>query len=195
LTTTCQPTKARLQPLGISFPFSCVSSQCLHFSTLIGKEFALGRAPQKRNEKNPLATPPGIRSKYGKTNAEWHIVYDPKKDKVLIWTNHRVRIYQRRGHRLFIYQKGKSENTFPQHALPISGEWQGSNFIVTNTSHWTNPPTETLPQQCVTQHQLPQGTTQTIKWKINKKQQPDPKQKSETQNGQTPQSQITKTAE
>jgi hypothetical protein len=33
-----------------------------------------------------------------------------------------------------------------------AGEWQGSNFIVTNTSHcWSNPPTATLPQQrCTT---------------------------------------------
>jgi hypothetical protein len=43
------------------------------------------------------------------------------------------------------YQKGKSENTFHRHALPLTGEWQGSNFIVTNASHWTNPPTEMLP--------------------------------------------------
>jgi hypothetical protein len=43
-------------------------------------------------------------------------MYDPRNDKVLTWTNHRVWIYQRRGCRLFTYQKGKSENTFPRHA-------------------------------------------------------------------------------
>jgi hypothetical protein len=41
----------------------------------------------------------------------------------------------------------------PPHALPISGERQGSNFIVTNASHWgveQSPPTATLPQQRTT---------------------------------------------
>ena len=114
------------------------------------KRMCIRRSSTKRKRKKyPLARPPGIRSKYGKTNTAWSIVYDPRNDTVLTWTNHRVRIYQRRGRRLFTY-KGKSENTFPRHALPISGEWQGSNFIVTNTSHWTNPPTETLPQYCHT---------------------------------------------
>ena len=109
------------------------------------------RSSTKRKwKKYPLARPPGIRSKYGKTNTVWSIVYDPRNDTVLTWTNHRVRIYQPRGRRLFTYRKGKSENTFPRHALPITCEWQGSNFIVTNTSYWTNPPTETLPQQYVT---------------------------------------------
>jgi hypothetical protein len=46
------------------------------------------------------------------------------------------------------------------------------------------------------QHQLPQGISKIIKWtRINKKQQPDLQEKSETENGQTPQSQITQTAE
>jgi hypothetical protein len=107
--------------------------------------FIRRRSTKRKRKKFPMARPPGIRSKYGKTNMTWNIVYDPKNDKVLTWTNHRVRIYQRRGRRLFTYLKGKSENTFPRHALPITGEWQGSNFIVTHTSHWTNLPTETLP--------------------------------------------------
>jgi hypothetical protein len=108
-----------------------------------------------------MARHPGTRSKYyGKTKTAWSIVYDPRNDTVLIWTNHRVRIYQRRGRRLFTYQKGKSENTFPRHALPISGEWQGSYFIVNYTAHWTNPLTETLPQQCVTPASI---TTRNIK--------------------------------
>jgi hypothetical protein len=103
----------------------------------------------------PLASPTGIRSKYGTTNTEWNIVYDPTNDNVLVWTNHRVRIYRRRGCRLFAYQKSKSENTFPRHALPISGEWQGSKFIVTNNSHWTNPPTAIPPHYCATPLTLP----------------------------------------
>jgi hypothetical protein len=98
-TTTCQPTKACLQPLGIYFPFSCVcSSQWLHFSTPIGKEFALGRAPKKGNGRNTLwqARPPlpwQLIQVWKNKNAEWNIVYDPKKDKVLIWTNHQLQIY------------------------------------------------------------------------------------------------------
>jgi hypothetical protein len=88
-----------LRSLGISFPFSCVSShEWLHFSPPIGKEFALlgeGGAPQKGNGRNTLwlARPPGNRSKYGKTSTTWNIVYDPRNDKVLTWTNHRVGIY------------------------------------------------------------------------------------------------------
>jgi len=124
------------------------------------KRMCIRRSFTKRKRKKyPLARPPGIRSKYGKTNTAWSIVYDPRNDTVLTWTNHRVRIYQRRGRRLFTYRKGKSENTFPRHALPITGEWQGSNFIVTNTSHWTNPPTATLPQYCYTPASIPTRNT------------------------------------
>jgi hypothetical protein len=43
------PKRYLLQPLGIFFPFSFVSSQWLYFSTQIGKEFASGGggAPQR----------------------------------------------------------------------------------------------------------------------------------------------------
>ena len=115
------------------------------------KRIRIRRSYTKRiRQKYPMARPPGTRSKHGKNNTTWNIVYDQRNDTVLIWTNHQVRIYQRRGRRLFTYQKGKSENTVPRHALPISGEWQGSYFIVNYIAHWTNPPTESLPQQCVT---------------------------------------------
>ena len=115
------------------------------------KRIRIRRSYTKRiRQKYPMARPPGTRSKHGKNNTTWNIVYDQRNDTMLVWTNHRVRIYQRRGRRLFTYKKGKNENTFPRHALPISGEWQGSYFIVNYIAHWTNPPTESLPQQCVT---------------------------------------------
>ena len=123
---------------------------------------------KRKRKKYPLARPPGIRSKYGKTNTAWSIVYDPRNDTVLIWTDHRVRIYKRRGRRLFTYQKGKSENTFPRHALPISGEWQGSKFVVTHTSHWTNLPTETLPQCSYTPASMTNRKTKNTQMDKNK---------------------------
>jgi hypothetical protein len=54
---------------------------------------------KKDSAETPSGKTPGIRSKYGKANTTWNIVYDPRNDKVLTWTNHRVRIYRRRGHR------------------------------------------------------------------------------------------------
>ena len=111
---------------------------------------------QTEMKKYPMASHPGIRSKYGKSTNAWNMVYDPREDKVIAWTNQRVRIYQRRGRRMFTYQKGQRESTFPRHALPISGEWQGSKFIVTNISHWYNPPAATPPQ-----HHTPTTTTTT----------------------------------
>jgi hypothetical protein len=50
---------------------------------------------------------------------------------------------------------GSNENTFPRHALPIHGHWQGSSFIVEHLDHWTNTPT-TIQNTCsTTQWQYP----------------------------------------
>jgi hypothetical protein len=96
----------------------------------------------KRHRTNyPMDKPPGTRSKFEKCNTVWNIVYDPSKDKVLIWQDNRVRIYRRRGHRQFVYLKGKSHNTFPRTSRPIKGQWQGSYFIVDHMAHWQNQPT------------------------------------------------------
>jgi hypothetical protein len=99
------------------------------------------RRRRRRRRRYPLRKPPGTRSKYGKTTAAWNIIYDPQRDEVLTWTHRRVRIYRRRSHRQFVYQKGKIENTFPRHAQPIHGYWHGCSFIVTHLAHWTNTPT------------------------------------------------------
>ena len=99
--------------------------------------------PKRRRNKYPMAKPPGTRPKTGKNNTTWNMVYDPARDQVLEWSSNRVRIYQRsnRGHRLFTYHKGKHEKTFPRQALPISGTWNGSHFIVNHVSHWMDSPT------------------------------------------------------
>jgi hypothetical protein len=46
--------KMFLQPLVISFPFSWISSQWLHFLTPIGKDCALGEVTKKAKGKNTL---------------------------------------------------------------------------------------------------------------------------------------------
>jgi len=99
------------------------------------------RPAKCKREKFPKAKIPGSRPKRGKTNAPWNIVYDPANDQILIWRLQRVRIYCRKGRRLFVYKKGKSENTFPRHSLPVLGIWQGSYFIISTITHWTHQPT------------------------------------------------------
>ena len=74
------------------------------------------------------------------TTFQCNIVYDPTADLILTWTNQRVHIYRRRGRRQFTYLKRQSENTFPRTALPIHGQWQASNFIMTHLGHWTETP-------------------------------------------------------
>jgi hypothetical protein len=93
-----------------------------------------------RRRRYPLRKPPGTRTKYGKMKQAWNIIYDPQRDEVLTWTHGRVRIYQRRSPRQFVYQKEKTANTFPRHAQPIHGHWNGCSFIVTDLDHWTNTP-------------------------------------------------------
>jgi hypothetical protein len=99
------------------------------------------RPMKRRRQKYPCAKTPGSRPKYGKTNELWNVVYDPATDQVLTWSSECIRIYRRRGRRLYTYRKGQSEKTFPRHALPIQGIWQGDEFVVSNISHWTNRPT------------------------------------------------------
>jgi hypothetical protein len=99
------------------------------------------RPAKRKRETFPKAKIPGSRPKRGKTNAPWNIVYDPANDQILIWRLQRVRIYCRKGRRLFVYKKGKSENTFPRHSLPVLGIWQGSYFIISTITHWTHQPT------------------------------------------------------
>jgi hypothetical protein len=50
------------------------------------KETHMQQEATRKRRHYPLASPTGIRSKYGKTNTEWNIVYDPTNDKVLVWT-------------------------------------------------------------------------------------------------------------
>lgn len=149
----------------------CILPMIYMFDTKKKRKYTRMRHTKLKRKKYPMASNPGTRSKYGKSTNTWNMVYDPREDKVIAWTNQRVRIYQRRGRRMFTYQKGQRESTFPRHALPISGEWQGSKFIVTNISHWHNPPTATPPQ-----HNTPTATT--TKWNTTTNRQVQPQEKT-----------------
>jgi hypothetical protein len=65
---------------------------------------------------------PGIGSKYGKMINAWNIAYDPMEDKVIIWTNHRVRIYQMRGRRLFAHPKEDRRVNIPSPGMPYQSQ-------------------------------------------------------------------------
>jgi hypothetical protein len=77
----------------------------------------------------------------GRINQVWDTVIDPVTDKIYMWHQGHVRVYERRNRSQFRYIRRLRHATFPLHCVPISGSFQSGIFTTSGYSKTSASPT------------------------------------------------------
>jgi hypothetical protein len=78
----------------------------------------------------------------------WDTVIDPETSLIYMWINRTVRIYEhkRRSQKQYRYLHPHSTASFPHGCLPVSGEFQAGNFVISGYATMTTPTQNTTEQ-------------------------------------------------
>ena len=83
----------------------------------------------------------------GRIQQVWDSVIDPQTSLIYIWTDGRVRVYERkhRSNKQYRHLRPHGHNSFPAGCIPISGTFQSGNFVINGHAPIIPSPTTTSP--------------------------------------------------